>query len=137
MPVDSILIDKGSNNGVVLGAKVIIGDRILIGKVEKVFDNQSVVSLNSFARQTNYGYNARSGDFLEIQGIGGGNLQAKVPIDFDILVGDRVEIDGAKSYVFAVVNSIEEDKASGLKNILLTLPVNIAKQRFVSIEIQQ
>ncbi|OHB14546.1 MAG: hypothetical protein A2431_03375 [Candidatus Zambryskibacteria bacterium RIFOXYC1_FULL_39_10] len=127
IPLDSLFIDRGSDLGLKKGDLVLVTERVLIGRLVDVSANKSTVALSSFAGVTSFGYVARTNEPLEMNGKGGGNMEAKVPIDFDIQLGDEIEIAGSTNYVAAIVGLVEEDKSAGFKNILLSLPVNTSK----------
>lgn len=134
IPLDSLFLDKGTDSGMGNGDFVLASERILIGKIVRASKNRTTASLNSFAGVITYGFVARTDEPLEIKGSGGGNMETKVPIDFDIVVGDKIMIGGSLNYLVAVVGIIEEDKSSGFKKILMSLPVNISKINIVFIE---
>lgn len=134
VPLDSLLIDKGSDDGLVEGDWVLVGERVLVGKLTKVYKNKATVVLNSFSGKLAYGYLERTNEPIEIKGVGGGSMQIRVPIDFDIALQDKVMVEGNRAYVLAVVKVVEEDQASGFKNILLALPTNVFDNKIVFIE---
>lgn len=134
LPLDSILLDRGLEDGVVVGDWVLASDRIVIGKVLKTAEGRSVAALNSFADTVSYGHIERTNEWIEVVGDGGGSLTAKVPIDFDVKTGDRILIEGQHPYLLAVVSLIKENTASGFKEILLSLPINLSKIRIVFLE---
>lgn len=134
IPLDSLFLDKGTANGLDNGDPVLTGERILVGRIVEISKNKSTVALSSFAGAITYGFVSRTNEPLEIKGTGGGSLEAKVPIDFDITVGDKLMIPGSFIYLAAIVGMIEEDRPSGFKNILMSLPVNISKVNTVFIE---
>lgn len=134
IPLDSLLVDKGTEDGLSEGDVALASKRVLIGKVVKVFKNRATIALSSFSSATSNGYVERTGEPLDIKGLGGGSIQAKVPIDFDIALQDKIMLEGSRSYAIAVVNIIENDSASGFKNILMSLPANIPKTRIIFIE---
>lgn len=134
VPLDSLYLEKGSDAGIKNGDFVLVGDRILIGRIVKVSKNKSTAALNSFAGSLSYGFVSRTDESLETKGAGGGNMEAKVPIDFDIVIGDKIMTNGSFNYLIAVVGAIEEDRSAGFKNILMSLPVNISKINFVFVE---
>lgn len=134
IPLDSLFLDKGTEGGIDNGDFVLTSERILIGKIVRTSKNRTTASLNSFAGVITYGFVARTDEPLEIKGAGGGNLETKVPIDFDIIVGDKIMVSGSLNYLVAVVGVIEEDKSSGFKKILMSLPVNISKINIVFVE---
>lgn len=133
IPLDSMLLDKGSTNGLNNGDLILAGDRILIGKIVEITKNRATVALNSFAGMVSYGYVARTNESIEVSGVGGGSIEVKVPIDFDIAVGDKIMTGGSLQFLVAVVGSIEEDRSSGFKNVLMSLPANISEVNIVFI----
>jgi cell shape-determining protein MreC len=133
IPLDSLFLDKGTADGLNSGDLILAGERILIGKIVKVSKNRATAALNSFAGVTTYGYVSRTNEPIEVSGVGGGGIEAKMPIDFDIVVGDKIMTGGSLQFLAAVVGSIEEDKSSGFKNILMSLPVDISKINIVFI----
>lgn len=130
-PLDSLYLDKGASDGLRPGDLVSVGERILIGKIAETAKHTSVVSLNSLAGATAYSFVERTNESLEIKGVGGGGMEAKVPIDFDIVAGDKLMISNSFTYLVAVVGMIEEDRSSGFKDVLMSLPVNISKTNIV------
>jgi rod shape-determining protein MreC len=132
IPLDTLLLNEGTEAGINLGDSVLAGGRTFIGKIAKVSWNTSIVSLNSFADSVSYGYVARTNEPIELKGAGGG-LEARVPIDFDITVGDKIMSGGSVDCLIAVVGAIEEDRSSGFRNVLLSMPVPVSKINFVFI----
>lgn len=131
--LDTLFLDSGSSQGVKVGDWVLSGERVLIGKIEKVTKNKSVASLNSFAGHISFGFVARTQEPLEIEGVSGG-LKASLPINFDIAVGDKIMVSGRAKFLAAIVKEIEEDHSLGFKEVFLSLPVDISKIDSVFIE---
>ncbi len=134
IPPDSLFLDKGFKDGLNNGDLVLAGERILIGKIAKMSKNRAMVALNSFANAVSYGYVARTNEPLEINGGGGGRLETKVAIDFDIIAGDKIMVADSFTYLAAIVGVVEEDQSSGFKNIFMSLPVDVSKISIVFIE---
>ncbi|MEK7200557.1 MAG: rod shape-determining protein MreC [Patescibacteria group bacterium] len=134
IPLDSLFLGKGTEGGINNGDFVLASERVLIGKIVKTSKNRATASLNSFAGVITYGFVARTDEPLEINGAGGGNIETKVPIDFDIIVGDKIMAGGSLNYLAAIVGNIEEDNPSGFKKILMSLPANISKINIVFVE---
>jgi cell shape-determining protein MreC len=134
VPLDTLVLDKGTMDAIDNENFVLAGERILIGKIVKVSKNKSTLALNSFAGVVSSGFVVRTNEPIDIKGTGGGNMEVKVPIDFDIVVGDKIMMNGATSYLLAMVGAIEEDRSSGFKNVLLSMPVNISKISIVFVE---
>jgi cell shape-determining protein MreC len=133
IPLDSLLINGGTNNEIFNNSFVLVGERNLIGKVVEVSKNKSTVVLDTFAGVVTHGFVARTDEIIEIKGTGGG-LEAKMPIDFDIKVGDKIMVNGSAVYLAAVVGAIEEDRSLGFKNVFLSLPVDMSKINMVFVE---
>jgi cell shape-determining protein MreC len=127
IPLDSLFIDRGTIDGINNGDVVLASEKVLIGKIAKVTKNRATVALNSFAGVITYGFVERTNEPLEIKGVGGGSMEAKAPIDFDIAVGDKIMMGGPFTFLAAVAGAVEEDKSSGFKNVLLSLPVDVSK----------
>jgi cell shape-determining protein MreC len=133
IPLDSLFLDRGTADGINNGDFILVAERILIGKIVKISGNKATVALNSFAGNISYGYVARTNEPLEMKGNGGGGIEAKVPIDFDITVGDKIMVGGPFESFAAVVGAVEEDRSSGFKKILMSLPADISKINIVFI----
>lgn len=134
VPLDSMVINKGSDDGLKEGDMVLAGERTLIGKIAKISKNRSNVVLNSFAEVISYGYVARTEEPIEVKGDGGGNIQARVPIDFDIKEGDKIMVGGSASFAAAIVGIIEKDESLGFKEVFMSLPVSVSKINTVFVE---
>ncbi len=125
VPLDSVLINKGSGDGVVAGDLVLVSEHSLAGKVAEVNGGTSVVALSSSSNNSFVGIVARTGEAVEVKGVGGGNLSTRTPIDFDIQTGDSLLISQGSNYMVAVVGLVESDVSGGAKNSLMSLPFNI------------
>lgn len=129
--LDTLLIDRGGSAGLTEGSLIFGSTKILVGSIVEFSNNKSIVALNSFPGKTLSGYIARTDEILEINGIGGGSLEALVPIDFDIEIDDRIIAEGSSDAVVALVRSIEENVSSGFKKVLMSLPLDISKSRIL------
>lgn len=127
IPTDSLLVDGGLSDGVKEGDLVFASEKTIIGRIVKTTKSKSTVALNSFADVVSYGVVERTGEPLEIKGHGGGFIETKVPIDFDIVLGDKIMSNGIPQNVIAIVGVVEEDESSGFKNIMMSLPANVSK----------
>jgi len=134
IPLDSLLLDKGLKNGINNEDFVLAGERILIGKIIKTTRNRATVALNSFAGVVTYAFVDRTREPLEIKGVGGGSIEARVPIDFDIKVGDKIMVADSLNYIVGVVGVVTEDTPSGFKDVLMLLPADISKVNIVFIK---
>lgn len=124
IPLDTLLLNVGIADSVKIGDLVLVSNKILIGKITKVSNHKSTIALNSFAEAVFYGFIARTSESLEVKGIGGGNMEAKVPLNFDVMPGDKVMISDSEKFLAAIVGAVTEDKSLGSKSVLMYLPVN-------------
>jgi hypothetical protein len=76
----------------------------------------------------------RTNELLEIVGAGGGSMQAKLPIDFDIMLQDKIMLSSFPNYIIAVASAIEEDQSSGFKKVLFSLPIDMSTKRLLFVE---
>jgi len=127
IPQDTLFIDKGTGHGITKDSLVLGSSRVLIGRVDATSVDISTIVLNSFPGTLSYGFVDRTLESVEVAGLGGGGMQAKVPLDFDIKVGDKIMFEGTTTYILGVVAVIEENTSSGFKNILISLPLTISK----------
>ena len=134
VPLDSLLLNKGLKDGINKGDFVLITERILIGKIVDLTKNRATVVLNSFADVATYAFVARTDEPIELRGAGGGSIKAKVPIDFDIVVGDEIMIADSLNYIVAVVGVVTEDTPFGFKDVFLSLPADVSKTNIVFIK---
>lgn len=130
IPFDTILIDRGSADGVKVGDLVFASRKNAIGRIEKVQKGSSVVLLYSKAGLSQSAFISRTNMLIQIEGGGGGSILARTPIDLDIIVGDVISADSLGANI-AVVESVEEDKVLGIKNVIMSLSANPSVLRMV------
>ena len=135
VPLDTLIINKGISSLVNEGDLVRASEKVVLGKIIKVSNSNGTVVLNTFPDVTSFGLVARTAEPLEIRGAGGGSMETSVPIDLDISLGAKIISAGPDTYLLAIVGAIEEDRPSGFKKVLLSLPVNIYKVDVVFVEL--
>ncbi len=123
---DTLLINRGEQDGVEVGDRVLVSERIIAGLVVETRPQNSIVALNSDSGNSFTAFVARTGEAIEIKGVGAGNFSAKTVSDFDIKEGDSIVASGDANYVMAVVGRIELDSSGGTKNVLMSLPFNVS-----------
>lgn len=134
IPFDTLLLDRGSQDGVKVGDRVFTSEKVEVGKIVKVSSTRSTVALNSYAEAVSYGSIERTQEPIELRGMGGAGLRARVAIDFDIVLQDKIMTLGLPRSILAVASSIEEDRADGFKEIYFSLPAPISRIDVVFIE---
>ncbi len=133
-PIDTLLLNKGTDDGIVQGKHVLVGNKLVIGVISKVNKDTSVVTLNSFSQNVSQGFLSRTNEQIEVYGLGGSVMQSIVPIDFDIQDGDMIFQSGNSINVLGVVGLIEPNTSVGSKKILISLPANISKTNVVFVD---
>lgn len=131
-PYDTLIIDAGNKEGVVVGAEVFAFGNIPIGRVDAVYADSSKVVLfsNSEERTSVYINDA----LFDLVGRGGGNFELILPRDFILEKGAHAVLPGIVPHVVATVVSTISDPRDSFKKVLLTSPINISELKFVQIE---
>lgn len=129
----SFILDRGTNDNVKVGDEVFVSEKTMIGKISEATGSRSILKLNSFGGAVSQAVLGRTGEPLEMKGAGGGSMEGSVPIDFDIEAGDMIFKNDSLTSLVAVVGAVEENTSSGIKNIFLSIPVDVSKVNLVFI----
>jgi len=132
-PYDIILVDKGSNDGVINGAKVSMPEGPELGRVVEVFPNQSRVRLWTSSGQKLEAILERFEVPVLLEGMGGGNFLMRIPRETEVMVGDRILSAGTDGGLLAVVGDVELKPTDSFKEVLAKSPISIWTLRFVNI----
>ncbi len=132
-PYDLLIIDAGTNEGVVVGSTVALIDGPLIGTVSDTFSSNAKVKLYSSAGEQTPAILERGNESVILEGRGGGNFHIKVPREVNVQVGDRVVSAGVSYSLLAVVESVEVAPTDAFKEVLARSPANIFSIRLVKV----
>jgi len=130
---DTFVIDIGRTDGVEEGASVVVSGDIVIGVVERVFKNTSLVTLFSTPGVETEIVIGLQQIVATAIGRGGGNFVAQLPRDVGIEEGDSIVIPGVGIKLFGIVETIEVDITQPFQTILFKNPVNIAEIKWVQV----
>lgn len=134
-PYDTIIIDRGTRDGLEVGNMVYALGDALIGEVAEVYAGKSKVAFFSTpGKKTNIAFDNSSAR-AEATGRGGGNFSAVVPANSGIKEGDTVIFPDIEPHVFGIVGKVIADSADSFSNILFRSPANIHDIRFVEVRI--
>jgi len=133
-PYDTLILDVGSKDGVILGGKVYLSDNVIIGLIKNVTPRTSLVELFSSGSQKIEVVVLRTGVTFNVAGTGGGNLQLEVPKDTDILWGDTFVYPGLKTSIIGSVYYIDSSSQGSFKTVYARLVSNIFEIKSVFIE---
>jgi cell shape-determining protein MreC len=141
-PYDTLVIDIGTNYGILIGQKVFALGNIPIGKIGAVYSNSAEVTLYSSPGEKTdvvvplgHSLTGEAGNvYMQLVGRGGGNFEMILPRDFVLTKGAEVVLPGISSEVVGVVQTILSDPRDSYQKALLVSPVNIFQLKSVEIE---
>jgi len=133
-PYDTLLVDAGENAGVRTGSNVFALGDTLIGTVEAVYKDASLVSLFSTPGRE---FEARLGGediSIKLTGRGGGSFEAVIPRAVLVSQGDSVVIPSLSRSVIGYVEATVSDPRDPFVKLFILSPVSFSTLRFVEIE---
>jgi rod shape-determining protein MreC len=132
-PYDTIVIDTGTDSGVISGARVLTYGGTVVGEVADVGTATSKVELFSSPGKITEGLIMGSNISISLRGMGGGNFEATLPRDVEIPVGAQVVSAGINPFLIAVVGAVVNDPRNPFEVILLKTPFNIQDLKLVEV----
>ncbi len=136
----TVLLNRGSSDGVVLNLPVIVGEGILVGKVIKVDADTSVVRLaNDNRSRVGATILNRNKSIGVVEGGFGISLQMNlIPRDEVVQVGDIVVTSGLekmlpRGLVLGTIASVQNEAYKPFQEAILTPGVDLGKLTLVSI----
>ena len=139
LPYDTLMVDTGTDSGVVVGDLVFAAGTVAIGEVTDVYAHTSRVSLFSAPGRTYEAQitpKAMLGSTLPVslQGQGSGSFAGQVPAGSVAAVGDEVTIPSLNNEVLGGITHIEAPSGSSFETLYVQLPVNIFSLQYVQIQ---
>ena len=133
VPYDTLMVDAGRVEGVVMGQRVSAGGTTLVGTVGEVYEYTARVILFSSPGES-YSVLLRGTEPLTVEGQGAGSLVGQVPVDTVVSVGDVVVFPGVAAGFSGVVSGVVVHEGESFKTLYLHLPVDPLTLTFVEIE---
>jgi cell shape-determining protein MreC len=133
VPYDVLVLDKGSDAGIVVGAPVFIGENAIIGVVEKVFSDSSVVMLVTTPDFVSSVYIMGPNIYTNAVGVGGGFMKIGVPQGIPLAVGDLVILPGVQSGIYGEIHHVESVPTQPEQYAFVSPEVPIASLRLVGV----
>jgi len=130
---DTLIVDVGTKNGVVSGDKVVVSGDIVVGIVDKVFAQTTVIKLFSTPGEEVIVMIGTQQIETTATGRGGGNFVARLPRDVGVEEGDSIIMPGITIKLFGVIEKIVTDPTQPFQTILFKNPVNMAEIGWVQI----
>ncbi len=133
-PYDTIIIDVGSDVGVLENSKVYANGEMPIGQINKLNEHNSLVMLYSNPGQITEGVLNGSNAQVELIGRGGGNFEMTIPRDLSSENGEFVVFPNITSEIIAVIDAVISTPTDPVKKVLLHSPVNIQSLKWVQVK---
>ena len=133
-PYDTIVVDAGSDNGVKQGMRAVAYGSVLIGRAVEVFSNTSKIKLVSYpGEETNLIMENAKISAIGL-GLGGGNIEVKIPSSVKINSGDKINTEGTFYYLLGTADKIEADALNPFQKIIFRMPVNLNELQKIGLE---
>lgn len=136
VPFDTLIINKGQNDGLHAGDKVFLADRIEVGTVESVYSDSGRVTLFTSPGKKTESIFERTGEVVELEGYGSGTFKVQLPKSFDVQEGDLLVLPGLPRTIIAKVATIKRDDASSFITILLSAPIKINGNTLLYVQVE-
>ncbi len=133
LPYDVLQIDRGSDDGISIGAPVYRNESALLGIVERVLPRTSFVRLVTSPGFEISAYVSGSGVVAPMEGVGGGIARVRVPQGVLVQVGSVVILPGINTAVIGEVVSLVSEPTQPDQFAYVASPVSLRSLRFVSV----
>jgi cell shape-determining protein MreC len=130
---DTLIIDVGLEDNVVVGDKVLANGNTYIGYVSEVYNSTSKVVLYSSPGEKTKVLIGSNNIEKEAEGLGNSNFRVQVPREIDVKEGDSIVFPSITTNIFGIVEKVEFKESDSFQNILFKNPVNIAELKWVQV----
>lgn len=130
-PYDVVVLDVGSEDGVVVQQLVFSRTGVILGVVQEVVKKQSFVTLFSTPGMNTQVVIAGQGVAVTAEGKGGGVYELHVPRDVVIAEGDAVVLPGRQTEVLGEIQKIIFDPRDPFQTAFVSAPINFYQERLV------
>lgn len=134
-PYDTLVIDRGSNDGIKPDQLVFAQGNILIGYIESVEQNSAKVLMYSTPGNISQVIYGSTGKYFNARGAGNGTLEVEVSREIDVAVGDQFYYPGLDDTLVGVTRKVDFDPRDSFKKAIIKSPVNIQEERWVEVRI--
>lgn len=132
-PYGTVLLDVGTDDGVVVGNKVVKG-QIVLGEIIALNKSSALMMpLSTSGEITNAFMSNKDIIPVVVTGRGGGNYIIELPRDAVASVGDIVTLAGLNSLIVGTVEHVAIQPNDPFKHILFKSPVSLFSTRYVEI----
>jgi cell shape-determining protein MreC len=133
LPYDSLMIDKGTRQGVHEGAPVFIGDNTVIGIVKNATFDTSLVELATTDGFSTTVYIVGPDIYTNAVGIGGGQMRVGVPQGISLSEGDLVMFPSVASGIYGAISVVQSEPSRPEQYGYVSPDIPLSSIRFVSV----
>ena len=130
---DRIMIDRGSDDGIKIGDRVIAGENSFIATIDVVTNNRAEGTLISGSFWKGDAVITRLGITVPVEGKGSGNFELHIPRDLEVRDGDVMTLPGFSDFVFGIIKTVQFDERDPYQTVLARTPVNVQELKFVRV----
>lgn len=130
---DVLQIDKGSRDGVVIGAPVYSGIDTVVGIVVHVTETYSFVDLFTSPGFLSTAFIFGPNVFSPIEGMGGGVARVKLPQGVPLATGQLVILPGVSTGIYGEIIGVQNEPTQPEQYGYITSPVSISSLLYVSV----
>lgn len=127
-------IDAGTEQGVVVGARVFVGTSMLIGTITDTTLQSATVTPFASPGNEISAYVSGSDVTVLVSGRGGGDFEVELPRDIAFEPGMTIVSQGIHSYTIAIIERIVSDPRDPFQKLLARMPVNLRMVKWVTVE---
>lgn len=128
-----VLIDRGEQHGVVVGAPVYGFGNARIGIVHEVFATSATITLFSHPQTQTTLIHQKTGTLVTVVGEGGVGVRFTLPRDVPVAEKDALVAPGVATEIAGIVQSVVNDPREPVQTIIARLPINPETLRFVEV----
>lgn len=133
LPYDSLMLDRGTHDGILEGAPVYIGENTVIGVIKNATPKTSLVELATTAGFEATVYIIGPDIYTNAVGMGGGQLRVGVPQGIELSQGDLVVLPAVTSGVYGAVSVVQSEPSRPEQYGYVSPKIPIASIRLVSV----
>jgi cell shape-determining protein MreC len=133
LPYDLLQIDKGTNDGVEIGAPVFLGQDVVIGVVSQVGDTYAFVELVSTPGFQSTVYVSGAHIFATMEGVGSGLARVRLAPSITVTVGDLVLMPSYEGGIFGQVSKIEKEPTQPEQYAYVALPETLQSFYYLTV----
>jgi rod shape-determining protein MreC len=134
-PYDTLIIDRGTDDGLKPDDLVFAGGNILVGSIESVEKKTSKVIMFSTPGNISQVIYGNTGKYFNAQGLGNGTIEVDVSRELEVSIGDMFFYPGLDGILIGVAKKVDFDPRDAFRTVIIKSPINIQEERWVEVKI--